>query len=126
LKADGILIISMPNQSHIEARLKYLLNGVYESVITKEQFNKSTIGPGKFHINGPSYALLRMAMEAAGFTIIDHTYDKYKRKQVFFYPLYLLIKLINIFAGDKHNKKYCLKDANSKNVLMGGNTLILI
>ncbi len=126
LKSEGLFIISMPNQSNMEARLKYLLNGVYEPVISKDDFRKSTIGPGRFHINRPSYALLRMALEAAGFSIIELTYDKHKSRQVFFYPLYLLIKLINIFAGDKHNKKYWTTEANSRNVLMGGNTLIII
>ncbi len=126
LKSDGTFIISMPNHSNIESRFKQLLYGVCEPITSKEEFNQSTIGTGHFHINRPSYALLRMALEAAGFSITHVTYDKEKRNQKFFYPVYLLIRLITTIIGDKGNTKYWLRDANSRNVLMGGNTIIII
>jgi SAM-dependent methyltransferase len=126
LKWNGTFIISMPNHSNIESRFKHLLYGVCEPITNKEAFNKSSIGTGAFHINRPSYALLRMSLEAAGFSIIDVTYDKDKTNQKFFIPIYILIKLITTIAGYKGNQKYWLKDANSKNVLMGGNTIIII
>jgi len=126
LKSYGTFIISMPNHSNIESRFKHLLYGVCEPVTSKKEFNKSSVGTGHFHINRPSYALLRMALEAAAFNIIDVTYDKEKTNQKFFTPIYVLIKLITKIAGDKGNQKYWLKDANSKNVLMGGNTIIVI
>jgi hypothetical protein len=67
-----------------------------------------------------------MALEAANFSVTDVTYDKKKTNQKFFYPFYLLIRLLTVINGDKGNKKYWMRDSNSKNILMGGNTLIVI
>jgi SAM-dependent methyltransferase len=126
LRSNGVFIISIPNHSNIESRFKYLLYGVLEPVTNKNEFKKSTIGTGMFHINRPSYALLKMALEAAGFSVIDVAYDKEKSNQKLFYPFYLLIKLLTVIIGDKGNNKYWLRDSNSKRILMGGNTLIVI
>lgn len=127
LKPNGLFIASIPNHSNIESRFKYLWYGVLEPITTKDDFvNHSKDGTGCFHINRPSYALLRMALEAAKFSIIETTYDKKKKGQKFFYPLYLMIKLITKLKGEKGARKYWLKSSNHRNVLMGGNTIILI
>lgn len=126
LKPNGLLFVSIPNFSSLESRLKQLLYGVLEPVVTKDQFKQSKYGTGFFHINRPPYAMLRMALEAAQFAIIETTYDKEKKAQKFLYPLYLIIKLITLLKGRKGDKKYWLKSSNQKNVLMGGNTLILV
>ena len=126
LKPNGLLITSTPNFSNIESRFKQFWYGVIEPITTKDDFNKSKYGTGTFHINRPPYALLRMALEASNFSIIQTTYDKEKKKQKYFYPLYLMIKLVTKLKGEKGDRKYWLKSGNSKNVLMGGNTLILI
>jgi SAM-dependent methyltransferase len=126
LKPNGLFITSMPNHSNIESRFKYLFYGVLEPVTNKDDFKESSMGTGKFHISRPCYALLRMALEAANFSVTDVTYDKKKTNQKFFYPFYLLIRLLTVINGDKGNKKYWMRDSNSKNILMGGNTLIVI
>jgi SAM-dependent methyltransferase len=126
LKPNGTFISSIPNYSNIESRFKQFLYGVLEPVATKEDFEKAAKGTGCFHINRPSYAMLKMALEAAGFKVSGVFYDKGKTCQIFFYPLYLLIKLVTLLKGKRGNKKYWLKDSNSRNVLMGGNTLIVV
>lgn len=126
IKPNGMLIVSMPNFSNLESRLKQLWYGVLEPVATRDDFANSKYGTGFFHINRPPYAMLRMAIEAAQWTIAETTYDKKKKAQAYLYPLYVIIKLITWFKGVKGDKKYWLKSSNQKNVLMGGNTLILI
>jgi SAM-dependent methyltransferase len=126
IKQGGLFIVSMPNLANIESRIKYLMYGVLEPITTGEQFRSSKHGTGVYHINRPSYAMLRMALEAAGFQIENVTYDAEKKGQRWFYPLYLLIRLITKFKGEKGDKKYWLKGSNSNNVLLGGNTLIVV
>ncbi len=126
LKPHGLLIMSIPNFSNIESRFKYFLYGIVEPVTSGDAFSNSKIGTGAFHINRPPYALLKMALESAAFKIEKVTYDKYKKNQTFFFPIYLLIIIISIIKGNKGNRKYWLKDSNSLDVLMGGNTLILL
>lgn len=126
LKPNGIFVVSIPNLANIECRVKYLWYGVLEPVTTGEQFRNSKYGPGVFHINRPSYAMLRMALEAANFQVVDITYDTEKKQQRWYLPLYYLIRLITKLKSEKGDKKYWLKESNSKNVLLGGNTLIVV
>ena len=126
LKPNGKFILSIPNYSNIECRLKQLWYGVLEPINTGEDFLKLKDTTGHCHVNRPPYALLRMALEAAQFSIVKTTFDKKKKKQILFYPLYLIIKIVTLIKGEQGEKKYWLKSANHRNVLMGGNTLILI
>lgn len=126
LKQNGKFVLSMPNYSNIESRVKQLFYGVVEPVTSRQDFRKSRIGTGAFHLNRPSYPLLRMALEAADFSVRSATYDKKKDKQKFLYPLYLVIRLFTYCKGEKGQVKYGLRYGNHKNVLMGGNTLIVL
>ena len=126
LKPKGHLILSIPNYSSIECRFKQFWYGVLEPISTKEDFEKLGDTTGHCHVNRPPYALLRMALEAAKFSIVETTFDQEKKGQRYFYPLYLFIKLVTLIKGEKGAKKYWLRSANQKNVLMGGNTLILV
>jgi ubiquinone/menaquinone biosynthesis C-methylase UbiE len=127
LKPNGQLILSIPNYSNIESRVKQFFYGVLEPIHHREDFAKlEGTTTGHLHVNRPPYALLRMAIEAAKFDIVQTTFDKEKRLQKYLYPLYWLIKLVTVVKGEKGDKKYGLRSSNQKNVLMGGNTLILI
>ena len=70
--------------------------------------------------------MLRMALEAAQFDIFKTTYDKDKGNQKLLFPIYLIIKLITKLLGEKRNKRYWLSHSNHKDILMGGNSLIVI
>jgi SAM-dependent methyltransferase len=126
LRPDGRLVLSMPNYSNIESRIKQLFYGVIEPINTREDFENSKIGTGAFHVNRPSFPLLRMALEAAGFSIEMATFDQEKRNQKFLYPLYLMIRLFTYCKGEKGQKKYWLRQGNHRDIAMGGNTLILV
>jgi len=126
LKPGGYLILSIPNYSNLNARVRQLWYGVVEPVSSKEDFRNSKWGTGEMHINRPSFPMLQMALEAAEFSITEVTYDKEKFKQKLGYPIYLLIQLFTVLRGKIGEKKYRLKSSNQKNVLLGGNTLILI
>jgi SAM-dependent methyltransferase len=120
------LLVTLPSFSNLESRLHYLLHGIMEPVITAEQLRASAGTTGAFHINRPSYAMLRMALEFAGFKITKVTYDKPKPKQMFLLPLYGIIKILTLIRGKAGDAKFWLGDSNSWNVLMGGNTQIIL
>ncbi|MBW2737399.1 MAG: class I SAM-dependent methyltransferase [Deltaproteobacteria bacterium] len=127
LKPGGKMIISYPNYSNIESRLKMVFYGILEPVEPLKRVeanNRRREGGG--HINRQPYALLRMALEYAGFKIEKITSEKTKKAQLFFLPLFLLIKLFTKIKGKKGDTKYWLHESNCYNVLMGGNDLILI
>jgi SAM-dependent methyltransferase len=126
LKPNCHLILSIPNYSNIECRFKQFWYGVLEPINTKEDFERLEGRKVCCHVNRPPYALLRMALEAAKFSIVETTFDQEKKSQKYLYPLYLLIKLVTFIKGEKGDKKYWHRSANQKNVLMGGNTLILV
>ncbi|MCU0914842.1 MAG: class I SAM-dependent methyltransferase [Planctomycetes bacterium] len=125
LKAGGTFIVTLPNFSNLESRFHYLLHGVMEPVTTGEQLRASAGGTGTFHINRPSYAMLRMALEFAGFRVTRVTYDKPKPKQMLLLPLYGVIQALTVLRGAKGEAKFWLRDSNQWNVLMGGNTQIV-
>jgi SAM-dependent methyltransferase len=127
LKPGGNLIVSYPNYSNIECRLRNVFYGVLEPVEPKETLdsNRRRNIRGGGHIQRQPYALLKMAMEYAGFEIEKITSEKTKAKQLFLLPLFLVIQLFTKSKGKKGIAKYWLNESNSYEVLMGGNDLIL-
>lgn len=145
LKPGGRLIVSTTNYSNLESRLRMVYYGVLEPVgatnrrlqivpetssphCGKEGFREPAKEVVKYdgHINRPPYALLRMAMEHAGFHIDKITGEKVKRGQRMLLPLYYLIRLFTLIQGEKGERKYWLREGNSYDVLMGGNDIILM
>jgi SAM-dependent methyltransferase len=128
LKPEGKMIISYPNYSNMESRLRNIFYGVLEPVepfgSVEKLRNKGIIANG--HINRQPYALLRMALEHAGFKIDTISSEKVKKNQRLLLPLFFLIQIFTKIKGKKGIDKYWLHESNSYNVLMGGNDLILI
>jgi SAM-dependent methyltransferase len=146
LKPGGRMIVSYPNYSNLESRLRMIFYGVLEPVEGRHRPLRSISGAMTWdnenagfqgnnitevekyngHINRQPYALFRMAMEHAGFQINRITSEKVKTGQLFLLPLYWLIRLFTSIQGEKGARKYWLGEVNSYDVLMGGNDLILI
>jgi SAM-dependent methyltransferase len=125
LKHGGRLIVSYPNYSNLESRLRNIFYGILEPV---EPPGATEIEgkPHPGHINRPPYGLLRMAMEYAGFRVEKITREKFKWNQFFLFPLFMMIRLFTIVKGDRGDAKYWLRESNSYDVLMGGNSLIIV
>jgi hypothetical protein len=78
------------------------------------------------HINPLTYTTLKFFLEVQGFSIVDVTREKEKKKQKFLYPLVWLITLYTFFWSKRQKEKYWLKETLSPNIIMGGNTTIVI
>ena len=126
LKPGGRLILSLPNYSNLETRLKILFYGIAEPVTSAEELrNASGNGRDLPHVNRPLYPLLRMALDFAGFEIERVESVNPKKKQWLLFPLFILIKIFTIIKGKKGDMKYWIKDSNRKDILMGGNALMV-
>lgn len=121
LKKDGLLTMSYPNYSHLEARLRNVFYGILEPVEPYSDQNLKNNG----HINRPPFALLKMALNYAGLEIENIAGAKIKSNQLLLMPIALLIFLFTKIKGEKGRRKYWLDESNAWNVLMGGNSLII-
>jgi SAM-dependent methyltransferase len=127
LKPGGTLIVSLPNYSNLQNRIKQFLNGVIEPVVSYESLKSDYTGNEfMIHINRLPYPMMRMALEFAGFKIESVHQDRPKKKQRLLWPLAWSIQMLTALQGEKAQKKYWMKDNNATKVLMGGNTLILV
>ena len=127
LKPGGMLVVSLPNYSNLQNRIKQFLNGVIEPVVSYESLKSDYVGNEfMIHINRLPYPMMRMALEFAGFKIESVHEDKPKAKQRLLWPIAWAIQLVTLIRGEKAQKKYWMKDNNATEVLMGGNTLILV
>lgn len=127
LRPGGTLVVSLPNYSNLQNRIKLFLNGVIEPVVSYESLKSDYVGNEfMIHINRLSYPMIRMALEFAGFKVESVHEDRPKKKQRLLWPLAWLIQLLTYLRGEKAQKKYWMKDNNATKVLMGGNTLILV
>ncbi len=127
LKKGGKLFISIPNYLNIERRMKFLLTGSFTKPVNqkmfKERFNCNT---AMMHINLIGYPLLRFLLESDNFCITKLGIDKRKPKMILLSPITALIKLYCWFWPKKAKERYWLKETLSKEILLGGNTLIIV
>ena len=128
LKPGAKFIISYPNYSNIESRMRNIFYGILEPVEPREliEYSQNEGMKNNGHINRQPYALLKMALEYADFNIQKITSEKTKLGQLLLFPLFLLIQLFTKIQGEKGISKYWLNESNCYDVLMGGNDLILI
>jgi SAM-dependent methyltransferase len=126
LKPGGKFVISYPNYSNLESRLRIIFYGVLEPVEYPERQTDGKLVKSHGHINRQPFALLKMSLIHAGFDVDIVTSETVKLNQLLLYPVYLLIRLFTVIKGKKGQNKYFLQDSNHYNVLMGGNSLIVI
>ena len=124
-KPGGHLIISTPNICSLEDRLKFVLNGTFYHYITRRDMEQ--FGSGFDHQNLIGYLELRQALDWTGFQILNVEKDRVKPKQFFLlWPFWLLIKTYLAIQSQNRKKRYCLDETASSNILMGGNTIIVL
>jgi ubiquinone/menaquinone biosynthesis C-methylase UbiE len=126
LKPDGMLITSLPNYSNIQNRLREFFFGSSERFFSGEELRKDYNNCSYLmHINMMTYPEVKMALEFAGFQIQAVEKDKNKTNQNLLWPLALIIMLVSKLRNKRSRDIFSLKETNSRNVLMGGNTLII-
>ena len=127
LRSGGKLFLSIPNFLNIERRVRYLFTGGLSKIPSHETIQevwKNDLSMA--HLSPLGYPLLKFAMEHYGFRILRLDKDRPKPKMVWLWPLAFLIRLSGVFASKKRRESYRLDETLSDEILMGGNTLIVV
>ncbi|MFM9903386.1 MAG: class I SAM-dependent methyltransferase [Pyrinomonadaceae bacterium] len=132
MRADGRLVVSVPNILNIEERLKWLLMGytshfkpLSREAIAEVRQKYPGMEEIALHVNPIGYSEVRFLLEKYGFELEGIYRDKPKANSWAFLPIVGLIRLINLFSSAAKRRARWSNELNSDEVLLGGNTLIL-
>jgi len=127
LRRGGKLFLSTPNILNIEQRFHYLFTGCLSKIPShktiREVWNNDL---SMAHLSPLGYPLLKYVMEHHGFRILRVEKDRPKPKMAWLRPIAWVIRLSARFASTKRRENYRLDETLSEEILMGGNTLIIV
>jgi SAM-dependent methyltransferase len=127
LKKGGKLFLSTPNILNIERRLHFLLTGSLSKVPSPEVVREIWKGElSMAHISPLGYPLLKFILEWNGFRILRLEKDRSKKRMRWLLPLVWGIRIYARFLSKKKWGSYRLMETLSKEIIMGGNTLIIV
>ena len=131
LMKGGVLIVSVPNIMNIEERLKWVIYGYtsHFKPLSNEALAKVKAEfPGTeevaLHVNPIGYSEIRYILEKHGFAIEQVMVDKPKGNSWVYWPIVAMIRLFGRMNSKQRRRERWTDELNSKEVLMGGNTLI--
>lgn len=132
LKPGGHLIVSVPNILNIEERLKWLLYGytshfkpISRPAVERLRAEYDDRVEIAAHVNPIGYSELRYVLEKNSFEMLKLYRDKPKGKAWLYWPLVALIRLIARATPKQKREERWTEELASKEVLLGGNTLIV-
>lgn len=127
LRKGGKLFLSIPNFLNVERRIRYLFTGGLSKIPSHETIQKVWNNDlSMAHLSPLGYPLLKFVLEHYGFRILRLDRDRSKPRMVLLLPLVWAIRLLGRAASRKRREAYHLDDTLSREILMGGNTLILV
>ncbi len=127
VKKGGRIYLSTPNYLNIERRLRFLFMGTFSKIPTHEVVREIWKGDlSMVHLSPIHFPLLKFVMEHYGFCILRLEKDKTKRRMSWLLPVVWLIRLYGLLASSKRRKNYRLNETIQNEIIMGGNTLIIV
>ena len=127
LKKGGKIFISLPNFLNIERRLRFLFTGTFSKIPSHESVRDIWKGDlCMAHLSPLVYPLLKFMMEHYGFRILRLQKDRSKPKMIWLLPFVWIIRLFGLFASKKRRELYRLDETLGGEIIMGGNTLIIV
>jgi SAM-dependent methyltransferase len=127
LKKGGKILLSTPNFLNIERRLRFLFTGTFSKIPSHEVIKNIWNGDITMaHLSPLGYPLLKFIMECHGFHILRLEKDRKKPKMVWLLPLVWLIRLYGRMASKKRRELYRLDETSKDEIILGGNTLIIM
>jgi SAM-dependent methyltransferase len=127
LKKGGKFFLSTPNFLNIERRLRFLFTGTFSKIPSHEAVKNIWKGDlSMAHLSPLGYALLKFIMECYGFRILQLEKDRTKSRMRWLFPMVWGIRLYARFLSKKKWEDYRLNETLSDEILMGGNTLIIV
>jgi SAM-dependent methyltransferase len=113
LKKNGYLIISIPNYSNIDRRIKFLFRGSLSKSVNLQSFDQHAKEQSAFFRSNLLYPQLKTILLKNNFNILSLYKDKTKKSSIAFFPMILLIKLYKFFSPKKTAKEHFLDDMSS-------------
>ena len=127
LKKGGKILLSTPNFLNIERRLRFLFTGTFSKIPSHEVIKNIWKGDlSMAHLSPLGYPLLKFIMECHGFRILRLEKDRAKRKMVWLLPIVWVIRLSARMASQKRRELYRLNETTRDEIILGGNTLIIV
>lgn len=127
LKRGGKIFLSIPNFLNIERRLRFVLTGTFSKIPSLDTLRD--IWKGELcmvHLNSLGYPLLKFIMEHYGFRVLGLEIDRKKPRMNLLRPIVWIIRLCGRFASKKRRELYRLDETLIDEIIMGGNTLIIV
>ncbi|HDP24265.1 MAG TPA: class I SAM-dependent methyltransferase [Deltaproteobacteria bacterium] len=127
LVPGGELIVSFPNYSNMERRVKFLLTGSVSKVVNQMAIHKRyTDDPDALFRQILIFPQVYFALKRNDFDLLDFCGDKIKyRSLLFLWPMGVLMKLFYLVASRDKKDNQCLGWTSSFTMLFGGNNIIL-
>ena len=107
LRADGALVVSVPNIMNVEERLKWLFAGYtshfkplsseVRAAIAKEYGGMEEVA---LHVNPIGYSEVRYLLEQNGFELSSVHVDRKKKNSWLFLPIVIVIRLAARFSSE--------------------------
>jgi SAM-dependent methyltransferase len=127
LKPRGKMILSLPNYLNSERRMKFLITGLFSKIPTPKIFGKDRFDDlSMLHLTSLTYPSLKLVTENLGFKILHIEKDKKKKRMKWLLPIVWGIRCYCFFWSKEKKEDYHLADTLSPQLMMGGNTLILV
>jgi ubiquinone/menaquinone biosynthesis C-methylase UbiE len=127
LKKSGKVFLSIPNFLNIERRFRFLFTGSFSKIPSLEVVRNIWKGDiSMAHLSPLGYSLLKFIMEYHGFRVLRLEKDKRKRRMVWLLPFVWVIRLYGQFVSKKKKEFYRLDETMRDEVILGGNTLIIV
>ncbi len=127
LKKGGKLFLSTPNFLNIERRLRFLFTGTFSQIPSHETVRNILKGDlGMAHLSPLGYSLLKFIMEYYAFRILRLEKDRAKPRMIWLLPFVWIIRLCGRLASPKRREAYRLDDTMRDEIILGGNTLIIV
>ena len=127
LKTKGKIFLSLPNYLNIERRLRFLITGLFSKIPSPKKLGKDRFeNLWMLHLTPLTYPILKLVMEHSGFKILLIEKDKEKKRMKWLLPIVWGIRCYCLFWSKEKKKDYHLEDTLSPQLIMGGNTLILV
>lgn len=127
LTPGGKLFVSLPNYLNIERRLRFLITGLFSKVPSPRRLGKERFDDlSMLHINNLTYPILKLILEHSGFKILHLDRNKKKKRMKWLLPVVWAIRFYCVFWSKEKREEYHLKETLSPQLMMGGNTLILV
>jgi SAM-dependent methyltransferase len=126
LKKDGKLVISLPNYTNLERRLRFLLTGSLVLPVSNEKLQEHNNELYEFHNSPLTITLIDLMLRKEGLSIQEIQAESVKKSQA---KLGFLIRAAQSalkYLPEKTIKKYRFDLTFHPNVILGGNCVIII